>query len=117
MDIPSPYYTKYPIPPNKDSYALSCKCCIKQFRTLCNFIINTVNVIKFLILFTFCFQINCWFLVLELTKCLSANREDTDQTASSDQDLRCLSRPFWQVTSVPNIIKFTAFDKNSVEPD
>ena len=34
-----------------------------------------------------------------------ANREDPDQTASesSDLDLLCLSRPFWQATSVWNL--------------
>ena len=34
-----------------------------------------------------------------------ANREDPDQTASSQQSdlgLHCLSRPFWQATSDPN---------------
>ena len=29
-----------------------------------------------------------------------AKREDPDQTASSDLSLRCLSRHFWQATSV-----------------
>ena len=29
-----------------------------------------------------------------------ANNEDPDQTASEDLGLHCLSRPFWQATSV-----------------
>ena len=36
-----------------------------------------------------------------------ANRQDPDQTASEqkqfDLGLRCLSRPFWQAISVPNL--------------
>ena len=36
------------------------------------------------------------------------NREDPDQTASSDLGLPCLSRPFWQATSVRNFRTFTA---------
>ena len=36
-----------------------------------------------------------------------ANREDPDQTASSDLGLPCLFRPFWQATSVRNFIMFT----------
>ena len=32
--------------------------------------------------------------------CQNSKREDPGQTASSDLGLRCLSRPFWQATSV-----------------
>ena len=32
-----------------------------------------------------------------------ANREDPDQTASSDLGLLCLSRPFWLATSGKNL--------------
>ena len=32
----------------------------------------------------------------------TANREDPDQTASSDLSLHCLSQPFWQATSLQN---------------
>ena len=37
------------------------------------------------------------------------NRENPDQTAEkqSDLGLRCLSRPFWQATSVQNFRTFT----------
>ena len=37
------------------------------------------------------------------------NRENPDQTASSEEDLglHCLSWPFWQATSVQNFITFT----------
>ena len=37
-----------------------------------------------------------------------ANREDSDQTASSDLGLPCLSRPFWQATLVRDFRTFTA---------
>ena len=37
-----------------------------------------------------------------------ANREDSDQTASSNLGLPCLSRPFWQATLVPDFRTFTA---------
>ena len=48
----------------------------------------TVNVLKFQTLFSFCSQIKCWLFEpdLEFTKCLHVlitNREDLDQTASS----------------------------------
>ena len=35
-----------------------------------------------------------------------ANREDPDQTASSDMGI-LMSRPFWQITSVPNFRTLT----------
>ena len=35
-----------------------------------------------------------------------SNRENPDQTASSDLDLHCLHRPFWQSTSVLNFKAF-----------
>ena len=38
-----------------------------------------------------------------------ANREDPDQTASSDLGLHCLSSSFWQATSVRNFRTFTVF--------
>ena len=36
-----------------------------------------------------------------------ANREDPDQTASSDLGLHCLSRPFGQATSIQIFRTFT----------
>ena len=36
-----------------------------------------------------------------------ANRENPDQTASSDLGLHCLSSPFWQANSVSNFRTFT----------
>ena len=44
-----------------------------------------------------------------------ANREDPDHTAvlkQSDLGLRCLSKPFWQATSVENFRTFTVYRKN-----
>ena len=34
--------------------------------------------------------------------CQNSKREVPCQTSSSDQGLHCLSRPFWQATSVQN---------------
>ena len=42
-----------------------------------------------------------------------ANREDPDQTALLD----CLSRPFWQATSVQNFRTFTIYEHALVELD
>ena len=42
-----------------------------------------------------------------------ANREDPDQTASSALGLPCLSRPFWQATSVRNFRTFTVLHVKS----
>ena len=46
-----------------------------------------------------------------------ANREDLDQTASSEMQsvlgLHCLSRPFWQAISVRNLRTFTVCAKAS----
>ena len=36
-----------------------------------------------------------------------ANREDPDQTATTDLDLHCFSMPFRQATSVQNFRTFT----------
>ena len=40
-----------------------------------------------------------------------ANREDSDQI---DLDLHCLSKPFWQTTSVGNLRTFTVHVSNIV---
>ena len=42
--------------------------------------------------------------------CLNSKQGDPDQTASqqSDLGLHCLSMPFWQATSVPNV-PFTTY--------
>ena len=43
-----------------------------------------------------------------------ANREDPDQTASSEavrSGLHCLSRPSWQATSIRNFRTFTVAQK------
>ena len=58
------------------------------------------NVLKFQNIFLFLFSKNVGFragtqkILIKL-----ANREDPDQTASSDMGI-CMSRPFWQATSV-----------------
>ena len=62
------------------------------------------SVLKFQVLFSFCSKIKCWLSRLGFRKRLVriANREDPDQTASSeavlkkqsDLGLNCLSRPF-----------------------
>ena len=49
----------------------------------------------------------CWFLQLKFTKHVRiANREDSDQTASSDLGLCHLSKSFWQATHVQNLRTF-----------
>ena len=44
----------------------------------------TVNVLKFRTIFSFCSQIKFWFSGLKFTLVRVANREDIDQTASSE---------------------------------
>ena len=50
------------------------------------FVSFTVNVLKFRTLFSICSQIKCWFFRAEIQKILGriANKEDPDQTASSE---------------------------------
>ena len=57
-----------------------------------------VNVLKFHFFF-FCSQIECWLSGLEFTKCLS---EYLTGKTLIRLLLFCLSRPFWQTTSVQN---------------
>ena len=47
---------------------------------------NTVTVLKFRTLFSFCYQIKCWFSGLEFHNCFVrvAKRDDPDQTALSE---------------------------------
>ena len=52
-----------------------------NFSSVNCYSINTVNVLKFQTLFSFCSQIKCCLSGLEFT---IANREDPDQTASSE---------------------------------
>ena len=55
---------------------------VSQRNTYCTiFNINNINVQIFRTLFSFCSQIKCWFSGLEVR---IANREDPDQTASSE---------------------------------
>ena len=59
-----------------------------------------VNVLKFSTLFSFHSQMNCRFSGIHKTFIRIANREDPDL------GLLCLSRPFWQATSVRNFRTF-----------
>ena len=71
-----------------------------------------VNVLKFRTLFSFCSEIKHWLFGLELTKCSS--EKQTGKTLirlllqkQSDLGLPCLSKPFWQATSVRNFRTFS----------
>ena len=55
--------------------------------------------------FLFLFSIQGWN---SHNYCVKSKMEDPDQ---SDLDLGCLSRPFWQATSIRNFRIFTVYDK------
>ena len=52
--------------------------------------------------FSFCSQLKCWLSGMNLTECLSEwlNREDSDQTASSEFEKSCLSSKEYENISV-----------------
>ena len=79
----------------------------------------SVNVLKFGKLFSFCSQIKCLFFRAGIHQKLVSitNREDPDQTASSEavwSCLHCLLSPFWQPTIVLNFRTFTVLCLNQV---
>ena len=88
-------------------------------KILCK--IATVNVLNFLKLFSFCSQIKCCFLELEFTKCFSEMQTGKTlirlllQDPIANYGLHCLSRTFWQTTSVYNLRTFTVLYMNNKE--
>ena len=82
---------------------------------------DTVNVLKFRTLFSFCSQIKCWFSWLELTNCLSEWQIGKTLIRlllqkQSDLGLPYLSRPFWQVASVQNFRTFAIVPITGASP-
>ena len=59
---------------------------------------------KFLTLFSFYSKIKCGLSKMLLR---IANRENSNQIASSDLGLLCLLKPFWREVSIPNFRTFT----------
>ena len=82
------------------------KCSDKTFH------MNSLTV-EFTFRFLFSDKMMVWRAGIHKILVKMPNREDPDQTAS-DLGLFCLSRPFWQETSVKKFIEFTVYMYNSI---